>query len=131
MATRRLHPAIYSNGGNAIVVHALTNALVTAQNPLREGEFAYLYATGLGPVQNQPATGAASPSAAPLASTIETVRVSVATSQAEVQFAGLAPGFAGVYQVNFRVPTNLASGVLNMTVQVGGDVSPAVQAPVE
>ena len=30
--------------------------------------------------------------------------------QAEVTFAGLAPGFAGLYQVNFTIPTGLGNG---------------------
>lgn len=127
---RRLHPAIFASAGSAIVVHAATNALVTPGDPLREGEFAYFYASGLGPVSNQPATSAASPTS-PLAETIESVRVTVGGAAAEVQFAGLAPGFAGVYQVNFRVPQNIASGPLNIAVQAGGETSPSVQTLVE
>ena len=29
---------------------------------------------------------------------------------AQVLFAGLAPGFVGLYQINFQVPTPLADG---------------------
>jgi minor extracellular serine protease Vpr len=47
-----------------------------------------------------------------------------------VQFAGLAPGFAGVYQVNFRVPANPPSGSQDVAISVGSATSPTVRAPV-
>jgi uncharacterized protein (TIGR03437 family) len=95
------------SGGRQIIVHAADNTLVTDSNPLRPGEYVYFYATGLGPVSNEPATGAAAP-AGPLAAALQLPSVIVGGVPAEVLFAGLAPGFVGVYQVNIRVPDSLA-----------------------
>jgi uncharacterized protein (TIGR03437 family) len=47
-----------------------------------------------------------------------------------VQFAGLAPGFAGVYQVNFRVHSGIAAGVRELVVGVGSVDAPVVTLPV-
>ncbi len=123
-------PAIYtSDGTQAIVVHTADNTLVTASRPLQQGEFAYLYASALGPVTNQPATGAAAPGL-PLAATTGTVTVLVGGVPSEVQFAGLAPGLVGVYQVNFRTPANAPSGAQSLMVTVGNASSPAASVTV-
>jgi uncharacterized protein (TIGR03437 family) len=35
-------------------------------------------------------------------------------------FGGLAPGFVGLYQVNFVVPQNAPGGTVNITVTLNG-----------
>jgi uncharacterized protein (TIGR03437 family) len=47
-----------------------------------------------------------------------------------VQFAGLAPGLAGVYQVNFRVPGGVPGGLQDLVVTAGDAASPAVKVAV-
>lgn len=124
-----LQPAIYTvDGTTAIVVHNGDYTLVTPQRPLVPGEYVFLYATGLGRVDGRtPANGAASPAVPALAD----VRVSLGGLPAEVQYAGLAPGFVGVYQVNFRVPTAVAgSGPQDLVLTAGTLAAPTVKAPV-
>jgi uncharacterized protein (TIGR03437 family) len=38
-------------------------------------------------------------------------------------FGGLAPGFVGLYQVNFVVPQNAPGGTVNVTVMLNGVTS--------
>jgi uncharacterized protein (TIGR03437 family) len=121
-------PAIYVSNGRAVVVHNTGHTLVTPQRPLIPGEYAYLYATAVGRPVNEPVTGAASPNA-PLAE-VSGVRVTIGGVAAEVQFAGLAPGFVGVYQVNFRVPPTVAPGTPEIVIAAGAQSSPAVRVPV-
>ena len=79
-----------------------------------------MFLNGLGPVTPQVADGAAAP-ASPLSISVEAANVSVFLDDgvdfvpANVSFAGLAPGFAGLYQVNFTVP---ASGLSNGDVNI-------------
>ena len=121
-------PAIYTaDGTKALVVHNADYTLVSNARPLVPGEFAFLYASGLGPVRNQPATGNAAPVLAP---TVASVQVSIAGVPCDVQYAGLAPGFVGVYQVNFQVPTTATSGAQDIVVSTGGVSSPAAKAPI-
>jgi uncharacterized protein (TIGR03437 family) len=94
-----------------VVIHAADFSLVTAARPLVAGEFATIYVSGLGAVTNAPATGAAAP-AGPLARTVANVRVTLGGVDCEVQFAGLAPGLVGVYQVNFRVPAGASGDIV-------------------
>jgi uncharacterized protein (TIGR03437 family) len=123
-------PAVYSTAGQAILVHNADFTLVTAERPLVRGEFAFLYAAGLGRTSNQPLTGAGAPSSPP-AATQGIVSVTIAGISCDVQFAGLAPGFVGVYQVTFRVPANAPAGSPDLVVAMGAASSPAVKALVQ
>ena len=70
--------------------------------PVKRGEFISIYCTGLGPVNNQPATGTAALSN-PLSTTATAPVVTVGGVLAAVSFSGLAPGFVGLYQVDVQV----------------------------
>jgi uncharacterized protein (TIGR03437 family) len=119
-----LQPAVYTgDGSRAVVVHNTDYTLVTAARPLERREFAFVYVSGLGRVINQPDTGSAAP-VHPLASALADVRVTLAGITCEVQYAGLAPGFAGVYQLNFKVPANAPSGSEELVVTAGSTSPP-------
>jgi uncharacterized protein (TIGR03437 family) len=123
-------PVVNSQPGlYPVVVHNADFTLAGEQRPLARNEFAFVYAAGLGRVSNPPATGAAA-SAAPRSASIEDVRITLGGIPCEVQFAGLAPDFAGVYQLNFRVPANAPSGLQDLVVTAGGVSSPAIKVPV-
>jgi uncharacterized protein (TIGR03437 family) len=122
-----LQPAIYtSDGTQAIVVRAADNTLVTSERPLRAGELAYFYASGLGAVANAPADGAGGP-ISPLATARADVRVTLGGVPCDVLYAGLAPGLAGVYQVNIRPVSGFGASSQPLKVIAGGVESPAAQ----
>lgn len=125
-----VQPGVYTTDGTqAIMVHNADFTLATAARPLDRAEFAFLYVSGLGPVANAPADGAGGPASPPATASAD-VRVTLGGAPCEVQFAGLAPGFAGVYQVNFRVPAGAASGTRDVVVSANGIASPAVRVNV-
>jgi uncharacterized protein (TIGR03437 family) len=96
-------------GLDALAVHEDWSSLVTSGNPARPGEILHLYGTGFGRVESQPADGIPAP-VDPLARTIMPITCwawgadNIARLDIPVFFAGLAPGFAGVYQMDVRVP---------------------------
>jgi uncharacterized protein (TIGR03437 family) len=102
---------------------------VPEQQPLIRDEFATIYASGLGRVTNPPATGGAA-SDSPLSTVVGEVGITLAGVPCEVQFAGLAPNFAGIYQVTFRVPADAPSGMQELVVSAAGASSPAIKLPV-
>jgi uncharacterized protein (TIGR03437 family) len=108
-------PGIYTltqNGiGAAAILHSNFSA-VTSSSPAVPGETVQMFLNGLGNVTPQVADGAAAPSS-PLSVSLEsaTISVSLNGSTASVLFAGLTPGLAGLYQVNFTVPmSGLSNG---------------------
>jgi uncharacterized protein (TIGR03437 family) len=102
-------PNFYGDAGNILAVHSPWDALVTEQNPAQPGEVLHLYLSGLGPVTPPVATGVPSP-AGPLARVITIPRCQFwdgGPNDAEVLYAGLAPGMIGIYQMELRVPSGL------------------------
>jgi uncharacterized protein (TIGR03437 family) len=127
-------PGIFAINGQGYGQGAVLDAsyrLVDARNPVTPGAVVQIYCTGLGPVTNQPATGAAAPND-PLAMTITLPRVTIGDAPAKVQFSGLVPGYAGLYQVNAEVPAEASRGAaVSVTIFVGELASNTVTIAVQ
>ena len=123
-------PAIFENGGIAVAVDVSGN-LITASNPAVPGQIITLYANGLGPVTNPPASGDPAP-ASPFSLTTSTPVVTIGSQSAAAPlFSGLTPTLAGLYQINFMVPQNLPAGTLPISITIGGQTSKASTIPVQ
>jgi minor extracellular serine protease Vpr len=115
-------PAFFEIGTGVAAALDSNFQVIGASNPAKRGQTVQLYANGLGPVTNQPASGDPAP-ASPLAMTKSQPVVSIGGQQAAISFSGLAPGFAGLYQINVTVPQNLTPGNQPITVSIGGQTS--------
>jgi len=94
--------------------------LVTAGNPAGGGDILTLYLTGVSDLINRPASGQGAPGG-PLALVTGTVEATIGGAAANVEFAGLAPGFVGLVQINIRLPANLPPGTrLTLRIAVDG-----------
>jgi len=94
--------------GPGALLHA-DYSLVSAAAPAKRNETLLLFLTGLGPVTPVIRDGAAAPSS-PLSTVTADVKVYIGGRPANVVFKGLAPGLAGLYQINFTVPANAPLG---------------------
>ena len=105
--------------------------MADASHPAAAGDVLVIYCTGLGEVS--PALTAGMP--APLdhlSQTVNPVTVTIGGVPAPVAFAGLTPGFAGLYQVNAVVPKGVASGsAVVVALGEAGQVSAAVTMAVK
>ena len=100
-------PAIFtldqSGSGQAAALVAGTGLVAGAGGrAVRRGEALEIFLTGLGAVSDPPPPGAAA-LASPLSYARVTPIVLLGGAEQEVLFAGLSPGFAGVYQINVVV----------------------------
>ena len=113
-----------SGSGPGAVVD-LGGAKVNEANPVSVGDAISIFATGLGEVAPGVPTGEAAPDD-PLSFSTQDVEVTIDGVQAKVFFAGLAPRFVGLYQVNAEVPPGLPAGEADLVVSVGGQPSATV-----
>jgi uncharacterized protein (TIGR03437 family) len=132
-------PAIFTmnqtGSGQGMVEVASTGQLAAPQStigtPVARGQYIAIYATGLGPVSNQPATGAAA-SSNPLSYTPTLPVVTIGGVGAMVSYSGLAPGFAGLYQINALVPASVSPGsAVTLLMTMGGVPSNTVTIAVQ
>jgi len=94
--------------GNSV---AAAGSIVGDKNPALPGETLAAYLTGLGTVSPTIADGAAGPSNSPSSATNTFSLDFDGTAAPAPLFAGLAPSFSGLYQLNFTVPsTGLTAG---------------------
>jgi len=90
------------------VLAAATGGMAGARAAV-PGDTVSIFCTGLGAVSNPPPSGAAAGSS-PLSNLLKAPGVTIGGVPAKVTFAGLAPGFAGLYQINAEVPAGLEPG---------------------
>ncbi len=108
----RTSPGVYSQPQNGIGAGAILRSnftLLTPANPARRGDTVLIYLTGLGALEPSLADGTAAP-ASPLSRVVDNVNVYIGGQRATVSFAGAAPGFAGLYQLNVVIPANAPIG---------------------
>ncbi len=125
-------PGFFSSTGDGLGMVLGTHAdgsLIKADSPAAPGEVVVLYASGLGATATSLAEYAAATSAN---ATTVPVQVDVAGVQAEIRYAGLAPGFPGVYQINIVIPPSSATSAgANLRVFEGyAQTHPKVTIPI-
>jgi uncharacterized protein (TIGR03437 family) len=110
--------SIASNGlGNGAILHA-DYSVVSQSNPALPGEFVQVFLAGLGLVNPTVNDGAAAPGKEPLARVTGAVNVYVGgLAASNIQYKGLAPGFAGLYQLNVQIPSNSGPGPQDLAIQ--------------
>jgi uncharacterized protein (TIGR03437 family) len=117
-------PGLFSLSSGHAVVQNSDYTLNDPGNPAKAGSTIIAYLTGSGPVSPAVADGAITPGD-PLVSASSASSATVGSSPAHIAFAGLAPGFVGLVQVNVVVPSDLQTGDYPLAVTIGSETSNA------
>jgi len=130
-------PAVFtvdgSGKGQGVVLGFLSGGgqvLADSANPVSAGGYIVMYATGLGAVTPPVADGIAGPSG-PLSKVAGQISLTIGGVDATITYAGLAPGFASLYQVNAIVPAVAPGNSVPLVITVEGQASPPVTIAVK
>jgi uncharacterized protein (TIGR03437 family) len=127
--------AVNASRGNAFALPDIPAFASIPKAAARPGDVLVLYGSGFGPVNPAVASGAAA-GAEPLSRVTDTPRVSfgrgIAGPFADPLFAGLTPGFVGLYQINVQVPASVpANARTPVRLDIGNVASNIVEIAVE
>ncbi len=123
LAVSPARPALFLIPGSmsALVLNE-DGRLNGAAQPARPGESVMLFGSGQG--ETAPPAVSGRPASAMDARRIEDVAVTIGGAAAEIVSAGLAPGFAGVFQIEVRIPDAASGEQTPVSVVIRGESSP-------
>ena len=116
------HPELHPN-----MVNYADSTINSDANRAAKSDTVLLFATGQGLVDPAVETGALAPGAEPFPRPLLNVSVTVGGIPAQVFFAGLAPGFAGLLQINIFVPEGVPSGPNDVVLKIGDKTAQTVR----
>jgi uncharacterized protein (TIGR03437 family) len=104
-------PALFQLDQQNIIATSAAGSLITPTASAQPGDVVVLYATGLGQTVPPVGYGETPSSAAPLAmlSDFQVLLDGNPVDPGNIAYAGVAPGFSGLYQINLFLPTTTGS----------------------
>jgi len=116
-------PAIFLVGSPPVgAIENQDYSLNGPDNPAARGQVLVVFATGLGAVTKK----------GQLSSVNTAVTAVVNGVELAVNFAGLTPGFVGLYQVNVPIPAGMVPGLgVSLTLKQGGQMSNTVTVAIQ
>ena len=110
--------AVSAETGEVLAMPGLFAGLATRR--ARRGEVVQLYAVGLGSTNPSTVPGTIPSAAAPLHRALQIQYANgVTVPISSILYAGLAPGFAGLYQLNWRIPLDAPSALVPLRLLSG------------
>lgn len=119
-------PALFRLDPEFVIAARADGSVITHRDPAKPGDVIIVYATGLGKTK-PPVPHNQVPTAAAWLDRIADFSLwldDIQLPRAAVLYAGVAPGFAGLYQVNLRLPESLPANPV-IRIKIGDRLSPA------
>jgi uncharacterized protein (TIGR03437 family) len=119
-------PGFFQWNGNFAVAEHADGSLIREESPARAGEVVVLFAAGLGRTVPDSSSGRVPSAAAAIlyAPQLRILLNGVACPPSSVYYAGVTPGYAGLYQINLRLPDVLRADP-EIRIAIGAQTSPA------
>ena len=129
----RNSPGLFSKGDPdapySMAIHE-DGTPVSPDSPANRGEIVTVYGTGFGPFNQRIIDGFAFPDT-PAFQLVDPVEISAGDAPIRPEWSGGAAGFAGMTATRFRIPSDLPSTPLVLSVKVNGKASNTVPLPVQ
>lgn len=120
---------MFTANGVPVITDSNTGQLVSATSPASRGDTLIIWATGLGYTAFDPSTGNGAPDTASVVLLPVTATLKNSTSGTTLslvpQYAGLAPGFVALDQINIQIPANAQTGTAVLQLVTPGFGTPA------
>jgi uncharacterized protein (TIGR03437 family) len=119
-------PGLFQLSPNVVLATHANGSVITPASPAAASEIIVLYAVGLGQTVPDVIDGFVPDRAMKILdfSILDVLINSVQLDPARVLYAGVTPGFAGLYQINLMLPDNLPSNP-EIRVAIGLQASPS------
>jgi uncharacterized protein (TIGR03437 family) len=103
-------PALFADNAQIAAQHA-DGSLISPDAPAHPGEIIVVYGTGLGRTDPTQIDGSVASSAAPiiLLDQLQVLLDAQAVPVESILYAGITPGFSGLYQINLRLPMQIGA----------------------
>ena len=116
-----------SEGQNFVVVDPNNPSTYAAP-----GDFLVFYLSGLGQTDPATATNTALAEDSPLPELVNQPTITVGGSEVPILYAGLTPGFVGLYQINVQLPGDVMTGdAVSVVVRSAGQSSNTASIPIQ
>jgi uncharacterized protein (TIGR03437 family) len=104
-------PGLFQLDLQNAVATLVDGSVLTPSSPAKPGDIVVLYATGLGETTPPAVYGQLPTAAAPLVAgaKLSILLDGVAVPPSAIDYAGVAPGYAGLYQINLTLPKSTAA----------------------
>lgn len=119
-------PAFFQLDADSAAAARPDGSVITKNAPARPGEIVVLYATGLGrTIQADKCVSDTPPASADSIprDAFDILLGGVAVPRERILYAGVAPGFAGLYQVNLQLPESVSADP-EIQISMAGQASP-------
>jgi uncharacterized protein (TIGR03437 family) len=118
-------PGFFEWNGNYAVAEHADGTVISSSAPAQPGEIVVLFAAGMGRTKPDITSGhsVSSPTSIFYASQLQILLNGDPCPSSSIRYAGLTPGFAGLYQVNLKLPDVLAPDP-TIQIVIGTQASP-------
>jgi hypothetical protein len=123
-------PEVITTASGPVIVHSSDYSPVTAAKPAHADEVLTLIASGLGPTRPGVDPGQVF-TANPAQIVSSPIDVLINGKNSEVLYSGGYPNTADTFQVNFRVPSDVLSGLASVQISAAWVVGGEVKLPVQ
>ncbi len=126
IAIQEVSPGLFASSPGVASATHMDGSPVNTTSPASPGEIVTLWATGLGRTQPDQTDRLTAQSAAPIVHLVDfqVLLDGAPVDPSRVQYAGVTPHSAGLYQVNVKLPNDLSQNNPEVRFSLAGSMSP-------